>query len=595
MKMEQNIFLCDKKWNVEKILQCSSKYKIEKGICLADLVDNPVGLLENEDFDAQKQSMVMLRFHGSEDEIPVIVCTFPKYFLVFIVRIENEQDFSEFTGCYMQCLAWADEHLQTPYNDEYYEIQLMNNQLINSQRALTKSNMQLKRVLNEIREANSMISLLEHDSLTGLYCASAFYRKAQKCMEDHPNTAYDIIVLDIDNFKLINEIFGRKSGDVMLQKLAMYLTGLEHAEQGLLARASADTFYILMPQELHFYEILDQKTADFLNTYPLPVHVQAKIGVFTAQNPKVSDHSNTDSDTSRISDPARQISVEQMCDQACLALNTLNPGDDSRIAFYDQKLHEKLVKNHQILDSVPNALKNHEFQLYLQTKVDMTTGDAVGAEALIRWIHPELGFIPPNQFIPLLEEQNYVYEVDKYIWEEACKILKHRKDRGLRSLPISVNVARGDLYEDDLADVLQNLIHTYQLNPEDLHLEILERAYVDDSSNIFQVLSDLRSRGFFIEMDDFGTGASSLAMVAQMPVNLLKLDRQFLVSGLSDKRHVEVIRFIINLAKTLDIGIIAEGVKNQEHADFLLSMGCRFAQGFYYCKPQPAEFFLDVP
>ena len=591
--MEQNIFLCDKKWNIEKILQCSSKYKIAKGVCLADLVANPFGLLDNEDFEAQKQSMVMLRFQETEDEIPVIVCTFSKYYLVFIVRIENEQDFSEFTGCYMQCLAWADEHLQMPYNDEYYEIQLMNNQLINSQRALTKSNMQLKKVLNEVREANNTISLLEHDNLTGLYCASAFYRNAQICMKEHSNIAYDIIVLDIDNFKLINEIFGRKTGDVMLQKLAMYLTGLEHVEQGLLARASADTFYILMPQELHFYEILDQKVADFLNTYPLPVHVQAKIGVFSVQAPY---HSTADSGASAYpSEHIRQISVEQMCDQACLALNTLNPAGDSRIAFYDHGLHEKLVKNHQILDSVPNALKNHEFQLYLQTKVDMTTGDAVGAEALIRWIHPELGFIPPNQFIPLLEEQNYVYDVDKYIWEEACKILKLRKDKGLRTLPISVNVARGDLYEDDLADVLQNLIHTYQLNPEDLHLEILERAYVDDSSNIFHVLSDLRNKGFFIEMDDFGTGASSLAMVAQMPVNLLKLDRQFLVSGLSDKRHVEVIRFIINLAKTLDIGIIAEGVENQVHADFLLSMGCRFAQGFYYCRPQPAEFFLDVP
>lgn len=592
--MEQNIFLCDKKWNIEKVLQCSSKYKAKKGSNLTDLVLNPSGLLDNEDFDSQKQSMVMLRFQ-EEDAIPVIVCTFPKYFLVFIVRIENEQDFSEFTGCYMQCLAWADEHLQTPYNDEYYEIQLMNNQLINSQRALTKSNMQLKQMLNEVREANNTISLLEQDPLTGLYCASAFYRKVQQYLKNHSAEAYDIIVLDISNFKLINEIFGRKAGDVMLQKLAMFLTGLECAERGVFARASADTFYILMPQELRFYKILDQKVALFLNTYPLPVHLQAKIGVFSVQNSDVADPAGAESGISGLSDQDEPISVEQMCDQACLALNTLSPGNDSRIAFYDQELHEKLVKNHQILDSVPDALRNHQFQLYLQTKVDMVSEDAVGAEALIRWIHPELGFIPPNQFIPLLEEQNYIYEVDKYIWEEACKILKQRKDKEMRSLPISVNVARGDLYEDDLVDVLQKLIDTYQLSPGDLHLEILERAYVDDSSNIFQVLSDLRSRGFFIEMDDFGTGVSSLAMVAQMPVNLLKLDRQFLVSGLSDKRHVEVIRFIINLAKTLDIGIIAEGVENQEQADFLLSMGCRYAQGFYYCRPQPAEFFLEVP
>ena len=367
--MEQNIFLCNKQWNVEKVLQCSSEYKIEKGSCLADFVLNPSGLLENEDFEAQKQSMVMLHFRENEDEIPVIVCTFPKYFLVFIVRIENEQDFSEFTGCYMQCLAWADDHLQTPYNDEYYEIQLMNNQLINSQRALTKSNIQLKKVLNEVREANNTISLLEQDPLTGLYCASAFYRKVQQYVQEYSETAYDIIVLDIDNFKLINEIFGRKNGDVMLQKLGLFLIGLEYAERGVFARASADTFYILMPQELRFYEMLDQKVAVFLNTYPLPVHLRAKIGVFSVQNSDVAVFGSAAADSSNSSDSGDQISVEQMCDQARLALNTLSPGTDSRIAFYDKELHEKLVKNHQILDSVPDALKNHEFQLYLQTKI----------------------------------------------------------------------------------------------------------------------------------------------------------------------------------------------------------------------------------
>lgn len=250
--------------------------------------------------------------------------------------------------------------------------------------------------------------------------------------------------------------------------------------------------------------------------------------------------------------------------------------------------------NHKLFDSVQSALGNNEIHLYLQPKVDMTTQQVIGAEALIRWIHPEYGFISPGLFIPILEKEGHIYEVDKFIWEEACKILHTRKMQGLSSLPISVNVARADLYQGDLTDVLTNLLKKYNLEASDLHLEIIERAYVDDSSNINRVLSKLRELGFFIEMDDFGIGESSLSMVADMPVDCLKLDRQFLLFELSDKRHIEVIRFIINLANALDMGIIAEGVETQEQADFLISMGCRYAQGFYYYRPEEAKKFLEI-
>lgn len=571
--MEQNIFLCDRKWNIHKILKCSSRYGITQGGNLTELVKNPSSLTANEDLEVQKQNMVMLQFDGEETETPVIVCTFPRYYLVFIVRIENQEDFSQFTSCYMQCMAWADENIQIPYNDEYYQIQMMNNQLINSRRALTQTNARLKKVLDEVREANTTITLLEHDQLTGLYCSSAFYRKAQEMIEKSPEEYFEIIVLDIDHFKLVNEIFGRKSGDRLLQSLGMFLTGLKDAEKGILARAEADTFYMIMPSSLKFHETLSREVAAFLDTYPLPALLQEKIGIFSVRNP--------------------ELSVEQMCDRARLAIDNIRPQDNDRVAFYDQSLHEKVVLNHKILDSIQSSLDNKEFQLYLQPKVNMETQEVIGAEALVRWIHPEMGFVPPDKFIPVLEREGYVYDVDKYVWEEACCILKARQDRGLRNLPISINIARGDLYEEDLADVLDGLIRKYDLHHGDLRLEIIERAYVDDSANICRVLTHLRELGFMIEMDDFGTGASSLSMVAEMPIDVLKLDRTFLTSGLNNKRQIEVIRFIINLAQTLDIGIIAEGVENQEQADVLLSMGCRYAQGYFYHRPQPARDFLD--
>lgn len=581
--MTYHIFLCDKEWEIQRILHVSADLKnnpanpIKPKVRLTELVEKPLSLTDNEDLDAQKQLMVSLRFLGVPKEIPAIICNYSKYFLVILAHVRDEEDYKKFADLFSETLSWAEENLQVPYQDEYFQIQQMNNQLINSQRALMRSNQQLKQVLDEIRDANTTIALLEHDDLTNLYCLSSFYRKARKRLAESNGQTFDIIVLDIERFKLVNEIFGRKAGDQLLQSLAMFLLSLSGADHGILARASADTFYMMMPGELKFYETLGQEMPMFFKSYPLPVRIGEKIGVYSDSN----------ADTS--------ISIEQMCDRALLALDTIQPQSLSRVAFYNHSLHESLLLEHRILDSVPDALANREFKLFLQPKVDIRSGEVVGAEALIRWIHPELGFIAPDKFIPLLEKEGDIYHVDQFIWEEACRILKTRKEMGLRSLPISVNVARGDLYQDDLCDVLTNLIKTYGLDASLLRLEILERVYVRDSSNLFEILANLRNHGFLIEMDDFGTGESSLSMVAKMPIDVLKLDRQFIVSCLQDPRQMEIIRFIVQLAKTLDMKIIAEGVETREQADFLLSLGCLYAQGYFYGKPEPADAFLKVP
>ncbi len=572
--MNQCIFICDKQWNIEEVLDTTWNLPIKVEKTLTDLITEPCILERNDDFELYKQNIKMLHFYGEKREVPAIICTFPREYLIFIVSIQSQKDFLSFMKTYIKCLAWADKNLQSLYSDEYYHIQQMNNQLLNSQRALMKSNRRLKEVLDEIGRANNTIALLEQDELTDLYCASAFYSNAQKCLEEHTDMDYDIIVLDIRNFRMINEIFGRKTADALLQSLALFLQGLDDSDRGIFARIPADIFYILIPQELRFYEVIERKVSAFFKTYPLPFRLQAQVAVYPIEN--------------------KGISIEQMCDRAKMALDSKSLQNEIEIVFYNQSLHEKLISQNRLLDSVHDAIENKEFRLYLQSKVNMLTGEVIGAEALIRWIHPKLGFISPGEFIPLLEKEGHIYEVDKYIWEEACKVLKERKDRGLKELPISVNVARGDFYEKDLCDFLKGLIHTYELKPEQLHLEIIERAYVTDSDNIFRVLTELREEGFYIEMDDFGIGESSLSMLAAMPVNVLKLDRKFIVAGLDDKRHIEVIRCIINLAEVLDIAVIAEGVETQEQADLLLSMGCIYAQGFFYAKPEPCDYFTEI-
>lgn len=572
--MSQLIVLCDKNWIIAKKLYDTSDLGMNTGDCLKDFVLNSDNLERQDDFSAQKQNLVILRFFGVPKGVPTLIQSFDKYFMVCIGQVENQQDYISFLNACVSAYSWADDNIRPAYSDEYSQLQQINNRLLTSERALMKKNMQLQRTLKEITEANDAISLLERDMWTDLYSIRGFYRQMGRLLKHGLEKPYDMIILDIEGFRLLNELFGRKEGLRFLQQLSLLLTAMPEVEQGVVSRVYAGTFYIFMPGELKFYDALNKKLAEFLADYPLPLTLQSRMGVY-----HVSDDS---------------VAAVEICNRARLALDYNPDKMENEILFYTDELHNRLLEEHQLMDRIPEALTNGEFYLYLQSKVDMATGKVIGAEALVRWIHPQLGFIAPDKFIPLLEREGLIYNVDKFIWKEACKILKERKDKGLPVLPISVNVARNDLYEKTLVLDLVDMIKRYGLKAQDLRLEILERAYVKNSRKSFQILTELRGYGFIIEMDDFGIEESSLSMLAEMPFDILKLDRNFLVKALSNPRYVEVIRFIVQMGHSLQMEIIAEGVETQQQADLLLALGCRYAQGYYYCKPKPAEFFLEI-
>ena len=566
--MTHAVFLCDKNWNIVRTLHTSPDLTVPEGAGLFAL------LAPRSELPAENSAFSAVTLHLSPDgpELSGLIGIYPQAYLVMAAKADTTQSILRFNTLCAQCLAWAAQNLQDLYTDDYYRIQQMNNQLINSQRALQKSNQKLKQVLAQVQEANTTIDALEHDSLTGLYRLPGFVRRVSQALDAAPGQAFDIIVLDVANFTLLCDVFGSKVADKLLQDLALFLTGLEHADQGLFARKAGDLFYIYMPAQFCFPELLQEKLPAFFDSYPLPIRMHGMVGVYSAST--------------------AEIPPLQMCDRARLALNTL-PQEEVRVAHYDRSMQDDLLREHKLLDSVPDALKRHEFLLYLQPKVDMFTGETVGAEALVRWQHPELGFVPPNAFIPLLEREDVIYPVDQYIWEAACQFLARRRELGLPPLPVSVNMARRDIYREDLLDVLDRLIKKYDLDPRLLRLEVIERAYTEDSGRIvFNVLSQLRKRGFWIEMDDFGTGASTLSMAADMPIDVLKLDRSFLAQFPESPRHVEIVRFVVQLARTLDLRLVAEGVETKEQADALCELGCRYAQGYYYSRPLPAEDFL---
>lgn len=460
---------------------------------------------------------------------------------------------------------------QEPYEASYYEIQKVNNQLINYQRALSKANERLKMLLEEARQAKSTIEILERDSLTNLYTQEAFFDRAEALLKDNPDIAFDIIAVDIERFKMVNDSFGTDAGNKLLIELANTLLSIQIEGKSLFARAQADKFYAITVRNQAGYAELSQSICFLAENYPLPMRIQIKFGVY-----HIHDQS---------------VGIPRMCDRALLAAASVKGAFDRCFAFYDDSVRRKMIREQKIINSMIEALEREEFKVYLQPKVEIGTGKPIGAEALVRWVHPEFGLISPGDFIPIFEKNGFIYAMDLFVWRKTCEMIAKWKELGWDYVPVSVNVSRTDIYHVELPAVLTDMVEHYHLQPGDLHLEITESAYVSDSRRLLEVARHLRQLGFVIEMDDFGNGYSSLNTLSELPIDVLKMDLIFLRQGKDVVRRQKVMQFVINLAGELDLQVIAEGAETTEHIKLLENMGCKCAQGYYYGKPMPEEEF----
>lgn len=567
-----SIFLCDRNWNMEKIFY-SSGLELRKGDSLAEWL--PEAEETGRKLEGENSGQVLLFLECSDGrKVPLFLFLYPAHVLAVLGRAD-ERDFISFEKALVKSLDWADRHLREPYEDDFYEIQHMNNRLVNAGRDLMKANRRLTGLLEEVRKAHSTIALLERDELTSLYTPSAFRKAAGEKMEKEGNRAFHMIALNVSGLHQVNEILGRRAGDRFIQDLALFITGLS-GEEALFCREEAASFTILAPLEMDFPHVLSENLPRFLDFYPLPGHLKVKIGAVEKG-------------------PAADLSAALLADQARIAME--RGGGDRKLilAFYDEALKKRLQEEYRILDMVPLALKRKEFRLYVQNKVDVESGEVIGGEGLVRWIHPEKGMISPGLFIPLLEREDEIYSLDRYMWEEACRLLAERRRQGKKLRPLSVNLARSDLYRPDLPNVLEGLINTYGLPAEALHLEVLERAYVHDAPSLLPVLTRLRAMGFTIEIDDFGTGESSLSMLTELPADVLKLDRSLVAKVDTSPRSAAVVRAVADMARALHLSLVAEGVETKEQAEKIHSLGCRLVQGFYYSRPSPEEEFLKLP
>ena len=423
----------------------------------------------------------------------------------------------------------------------------------------------------ELSENRDLIRWTERDQLTGLYNREYFYRFAERYDVFHREESMDALVVDVNHFRLINERFGKAYADDVLRRIGSELLATVREDGGIVCRRDADVFQVYCPHREDYTSLAERVTAAACGGDRGRVRI--RFGVYAGVD--------------------KAIDMERRFDHAKNAADTIRNSMLTSVAAYDNALHEKEVFAERLLDDFRDAIEQRQFTVFFQPKFDIRQEKPVlcGAEALVRWKHPELGMISPGVFVPLFEDNGLVRELDNYVWREAAAQQKEWKERLHRTVPVSVNVSRIDMLDPDLTENLQNLITFSGLDFSDLHLEVTESAYTQDAEQIVEIVSGLREMGFRIEMDDFGSGYSSLNMISTLPIDALKLDMHFIRTAFSGNGNTRMIGITLDISRFLNVPLIAEGVETEEQLLTLKEMGCDIVQGYYFSKPVEAKEF----
>lgn len=424
----------------------------------------------------------------------------------------------------------------------------------------------------ELQEDKNLINAAEKDHLTGLYTKDFFTEYIRQIEKYNPEKKMDIMVINIEHFHLINELYGRKQGDKVLICIADILSKLFEQTQDIGCRTEADYFYVYSENGTNYEDILVRLLSGLEESVPAS-RVRLRMGVY--------------------SDVDKSLMAENWIDRAKTACDRIR-GDYSRhIAYYNNEFYEKSKYQERLINDIDDAIASKDLIVYYQPKygIQSDTPTLKSAEALIRWKHPEFGMISPGDFIPLFESNGLIQKLDRYVWKEAARqVGEWKKTYGI-SVPVSVNVSRMDIYYPKLRDDFKELLKENGLETNELMLEITESAYADNADQLVNVIENLRSDGFVIEMDDFGSGYSSLNMLTTIPIDALKMDMKFIRNMQKDEKSMKLVELVLDIAKFLQVPVIAEGVETEEQLMLLKERGCDIIQGYYFSKPVPPDEF----
>lgn len=463
------------------------------------------------------------------------------------------------------------ERLYLNMNGEKRYVEMVRKSILDAKGKADGFFIQISDLTEEQREAEQKLYNARHDRLTGLYNRDYLYECTRELLDQHPEETYLIISAEVSDLKVINDLYGNAFGDQTLKYCAGWLRSYEQLAQGCaFGRMGGDSFGVCIPEKQFSQERMEQSLSNFTimegeTGYRMLIHV----GIYRATN--------------------RDIDVPLMFDRAVLAMEGIKDDYHYHTAWYNPSMRDHVVRNRQISEELVTALKDGQIRPWLQPIVSRE-GKIVGAEALVRWIHPEEGIRQPGSFIPVFEKNGMIADVDRCIWRKACEILAGWK-REEKDLFISVNISPRDFYLLDVPAELTRLVREYGLDPARLRLEITESVMMTNVNTQMKILRDLRNAGFIIEMDDFGSGYSSLNLLREMPVDVLKIDMVFLQQANQNARAKAIVEDIIGLSSRLGMASLTEDVETQAQYDSLMKMGCQMYQGYYFAKPMPEGDF----
>lgn len=430
----------------------------------------------------------------------------------------------------------------------------------------------LKRKIKDLHYINQKNSKKNNDfytdPLTELLTKEAFFHSVRKILDTNPNDKFLFFRFDIDKFQMVNILFGDQEGDRLLKYCASALQEMVNPySESILGRIDADIFCscckLNVKQDIQsvLYEDIDS----FLKNYREDYRFNISMGLYYIQDNKES--------------------IQNIYSRATIASRKCKDSSNLYLYCYDDTMNKEILKNQLIVSEMYNALKNGEFVPFLQPKVDLQTGKLVGAEALVRWKHPKRGLVAPQEFIPLFEQNGFIVKLDQNIFRQVCQFIKDWISMGIEPVPISLNLSQFNFTNSNLVTELISILDEYKVDKKYIHFEITETAYSVDTKQTLQIAKELDSHGLHLEMDDFGTGISSLTMLNELPVKTLKLDLRFIQSYSEAHNNGNILNFIVSLAKQMQITLIAEGIETEDQLRFLKSIGCDYGQGYLFSKP----------
>ena len=430
-------------------------------------------------------------------------------------------------------------------------------------------------IRSQLSAFNQLKYLAEYDSLTGIYNKRKFFEMTRDMLLANEKQEFLFVLLDLDNFKLINAIYGSLAGDRLLRWIARLIHNYA-SEHPLVTygHIEADVFCVCVPfrSKQAVCDSVKQAQQFFAQRFE-NYRLNPSFGLYIVR------------DTTE--------NVESMYDSAILAARQCKGSYLHNYAFFEERMMHRIERDNELTGQMQQALAQEQLDVYYQPKYSMKTGLPDGGEALVRWKHPQMGTILPGEFIPLFEKNGFISQLDLYVWEQACKLLRERMRNNLPLHPVSVNISRVDFYSGALIPTLLDLTERYEIPHHLLNLEITESAYAENPEVIQKTVAQLQQKSFVLMMDDFGSGYSSLNVLKDLPVDVLKIDMKFL-SDRESVRAERILASVVRMAQWLGTTVVVEGVETARQVQLVRENGGDYIQGFYFARPMERERFESL-